>query len=89
MIVTEQEIRKVVERLIKGEISREDADRWAFSCIEAFDVGGLEFLPKSKEEKIWSSIRYLHGVDTQISQGVYMHSIEDIKLEMDSLWGMV
>jgi hypothetical protein len=79
MLLTISDIKETFTQLINGKISREEADRWAYKRMQAFDSGSLEFESKSDEKFLWSAIQYLYGIDTMISPGEYMHSIEEIK----------
>ena len=67
------------ENVITRQVSFEDADRWAWSIIQAEDTGTLEYEPRSDKDRIWRGVTYLYGVDMQTAPGVYLHSIEDVK----------
>lgn len=86
MLLTIDDIKGKFFELITGEISREDADRWAYERMQAFDAGTLEFQPKYDEEFLWSAIQYLYGVDTKDSPDEYMHSLEDIERAFEEKW---
>ncbi|MBD9597772.1 hypothetical protein IB270_33655 [Ensifer sp. ENS05] len=86
MLITELEVRRIFERLIGGEIDREAADMWAYEKVQAFDRDDLIFEPRDIEEKLWSSVLYLHGVDMQTSPTQYLHSNVDIEKKFQSLW---
>ena len=86
MLLTIDDIKDKFSELISGNISREDADRWAYEKIMAFDTGSLEFLPACDEEFLWSAIQYLYGIDLQDSPGEYIHSLEDIQRAFEEKW---
>lgn len=86
MLLTLEDIKTTFLSLIKGDISREEADRWAYIRMQAFDSGSLEFSPESEEELLWSAIQYLYGIDTKVSPDEYMNSIEEIKIEFEEKW---
>lgn len=86
MQLTLTEINEVFEKLIKADISREDADRWAYARMQAFDSNKLEFSPSSDENKLWSAVKYLYGIDTKVAPGEYMHSLDEIKDKFESEW---
>lgn len=86
MELTLLEINQLFNKLIELEFTREEADRWAFKRIQAFDSGVLQFLPQTDEEILWSAIQYLYGIDIKISPDEYMHSIDDIQEEFEKTW---
>ncbi len=86
MLLTVSDIKKVFTQLINGKLSREEVDRWAYKRMQAFDSGSLTFKSKSDENFLWSAIQYLYGIDTMVSPGEYMHSIEEIKKTFEERW---
>lgn len=86
MLLTIDDIKDKFSELITEKISREDADRWAYERIKAFDAGSLEFFPACDEEILWSAIQYLYGIDTKNAPDEYMHSLEDIKSTFEMKW---
>ena len=86
MLLTIDDIKEIFTRLIDGNISREEADRWAYERIQASDSDSLEFDPVSDKLFLWSAVMYLFGVDMMISPGEYMHSLEDIKETFEERW---
>ena len=86
MELSRSDIHDVFQNLIEGRISREDADRWAYARMQAFDSNDLSFNPKVDEELLWSAVQYLYGIDTKLSPDEYMHSIDDVEAEYLSRW---
>lgn len=86
MILTYSDIKYVFHKLLDGTFSREDADRWAFEKMSAYDSGSLKFEPKGDEQFLWSAIMYLYGIDTMIAPGKYMHSLDDIRETFEKKW---
>lgn len=86
MELSRSDIQNVFQDLIEGRISREDADRWAYARMQAFDSNDLSFNPKVDEELLWDAVQYLYGIDTKLSPEEYMHSIDDIETEYLSRW---
>ena len=86
MELSRDDIQEVFQDLIAGRISREDADRWAYARMQAFDSDDLSFSPKADEELLWDAVQYLYGIDTKVSPEEYMHSIDDIEAEYRSHW---
>lgn len=79
MKVSSRDVSDIFNRLISGQLSREDADRWAYSLIQQSDQGKVEFLPPEDEKRIWAAIMFIYGVDLKESPGIYLHSENDIK----------
>ena len=86
MVISMKDVQQVFDQLISEKIKREEADRWAYDRVKAFDSNLLEFHPISNEELIWEAISYLYGIDIQISSGEYMHSIDGIKKNFEEKW---
>ncbi|QPB85430.1 hypothetical protein CWC22_020630 [Pseudoalteromonas rubra] len=80
------ELKQIFNNLIAGELSREDADRWAYKMMQAFDNDSLEFIPSSDESKLWEGVQYLFGIDTMEEPGEYIHTIEEIEEEFNRKW---
>lgn len=85
MQVTSDEVQELFGRLLRDELSREEADRWAHARITAFDEDRLVFLPDSDQDRIWASIQYIYGIDLMVSPGEYLHSSQDIKSKLEGL----
>jgi hypothetical protein len=86
MLLIIDDIKEIFNGLISGRISREEADRWAYERMQAFDSDSLEFEPITNEDLLWSAIQYLYGIDTKVSPDEYMHSIEEIKQAFEKRW---
>jgi len=86
MRLTKEDIQKTFTCLIDGRLSREEADRWAYQRMQAFDNKSLVFEPTVDESFLWDAIQYLYGIDTKVSSDEYMHSIEDIKETYKEKW---
>ena len=80
------DIQTTFKALIAGTLTREQADRWAFERIDAFDREDLRFDPPGEQERIWSALQYLYGIDLQEAPGAYLHSLDDIKHEFEQRW---
>lgn len=80
------EVNELFEKLINLEITRENADRWAYKRMQALDLGELEFIPASDEQKLWDAIQYLYGIDTKVSPDEYMHPVEEIRENFEEKW---
>ncbi len=79
-------IHDVFNGILNSKTTREEADRWAYKIMLAFDSGNLEFVPLSDEQLLWSAIQYLHGIDSKISQNEYLHSLEEIQEAFEENW---
>lgn len=80
------EVNELFQKLINSEITREDADRWAYKRMQALDSGELEFIPAADEQKLWDAIQYLYGIDTKVSPYEYMHPVEEIRETFEEKW---
>lgn len=82
MRVTFDDIADRFEGILSGELSREDADRWAAAVMQADEAGTVEFLPHQDLERIWRGLTYLLGVDMPDPTTTdYLHSLNDIRIE--------
>lgn len=88
MIVTVNDVNEIFTKLINSEITRENADCWAYEKMEAFDSKELEFQPIADHEKIWDAIQYLYGIDTKLSPKEYMHSIDEVEQAFKERWNI-
>jgi hypothetical protein len=73
------DVRKIFEDLLAHQISREAADRWAYSIMQASEQNTLVFEPRSAEQRIWTCVMFIFGIDLQESPGHYMFTDEDIR----------
>lgn len=79
MKVSLLEVMNILDKLISGELSREDVSDWAKKRQIAEDGGELEYEPASKEQEIWDAILYLEGVDLKDSPDTYLHVVSDFQ----------
>lgn len=79
MKVSLLEIINILDELIEGNLSREDASSWARDRQTAEDEGELEYEPASKEQIIWDAVLYLEGVDLKDGPDSYLHVVEDFR----------
>lgn len=86
MRLTKEDIQQTFSCLISGSISREEADRWAYERMQAFDAESLMFEPPADEEFLWSAIQYLYGIDSKVAPDEYLHSIDEIKETYEEKW---
>lgn len=86
IVVSIRDVQSTFKALIAGTMTREQADRWAFERIDAFDQQELRFEPVDEEERIWSALQYLYGIDLQEEPGTYLHSLDDIENKFRSRW---
>lgn len=68
-----------LQMVLDGQVTREDADRWAYAAIQKSESNELIFFPASDEEKIWEGLMFLYGIDSKDSPNEYLHSDEDIR----------
>jgi hypothetical protein len=89
MHVDVETVRRVFEGVLSGSISREQADRWAFSVVQQEETDVVAYSPPRERERIWAGVMYLYGVDTMKAPGKYLHSDSDISEAMNAKLGEV
>lgn len=87
MEITLADVRRVFEAVLDGSLTREAADRWAYSIVQKSESGELFYLPPDDEKKIWSGVMYLYGVDSKESPNEYLHTTDDIREAMSNRLG--
>lgn len=75
-------VRNVFRDVLEGRMTREAADRWAYAVVRASELGDLSFVPPDEEDRIWSGVMYLYGIDIMEPPGEYLHTVEDIQSAM-------
>jgi hypothetical protein len=78
-------VKKVFVDLLDGRITRDAADRWAYSVKCASDSRVLIYLPPEDENRIWDGIMFLYGVDLLGEHGNYLHNEEEIRDAMQEM----
>jgi len=76
--LTIQDIVEKIKSHIKGHLTREDLNVWAFEMINLEDRRLLEYLPRKKEKMIWDLLVFIAGYDLQTEPGEYLHSLENL-----------
>ena len=71
-------VKKIFLDVISYQISREDADLWASKMIKYEESGELVYSPPEDEDKVWSGVIYLLGIDLKISRDEYLLSMDDL-----------
>jgi hypothetical protein len=75
-------VRRIFEDVLSGRITREQADRWAYSIVQQEEAGALKFSPPGCEARIWAGVMYLYGVDTRKGPNEYLHTDADVVMAM-------
>jgi hypothetical protein len=75
-------VRRVFCDVLDGRMTRETADRWAYSLVQQSDAGSLTYSPATAKTRIWEGIMYLYGIDIMEAPGEYLHTDEDIRMAM-------
>lgn len=73
-----KDVREIFDRVINGEMSRADAEHWAYDLMQMAETEGLFFRPAADRDKLWLGIVYLNGVDLQEAPGIHLMTVEDI-----------
>jgi len=79
MEITLSDVRTVLQGVLDGSLTREAADRWAYSIVQKSEAGDLIFFPAEDEKKIWSGVMYLYGVDSKEAPDEYLHTLDDVR----------
>lgn len=77
-----ESVRSVFRDVLTGKMSRESADRWAYSMVQQSEACMLTFVPVADGKQIWEGIMYLYGIDILEKPGKYLHTDEDIRAAM-------
>ncbi len=67
-----QEIHDKLKALVAGEISREEATRWAARQIAASEDVDIE-------DHVWTALDQLDGCDLLVQPNQYLHSADDLE----------
>lgn len=86
MILTIEIINNIFQKLLKGQISREEASHWAYRMMLENDKNVLQYLPETDEELIWNAVKFLHAVDHQMEPDVYDTSMQTIEKDFNATW---
>lgn len=79
MKVNLNEVISIFDRVLSGDITREDASDWAKERQLAADSGELEFETTTEKEKVWNAILYLEGIDLNDGPNSYLHIDDDLQ----------
>ncbi|MFB6453820.1 hypothetical protein ACE38W_01010 [Chitinophaga sp. Hz27] len=74
-----KKVNEILERLLKSDISRDDASVWAFNLMQAADNGRLVYYPPEKEAILWEAIIFIEGLDLREEPDIYLHNEMDIR----------
>jgi hypothetical protein len=77
-----QGVRRVFEDVLNGRMSREQADRWAYTVVREEETGVVSYAPADERDRIWAGVMYLYGIDAMKAPNAYLHCNDDIRLAM-------
>lgn len=80
-------VRRVFEDVLAGRISREQADRWAYSVVQHNEARTLQYSSPEEKERVWAAVMYLYGIDITTAPGKYLHTDDDIRNEINERFG--
>jgi len=87
VLLTKEKIETIFKKILNKEMSREEANRWAYGAKCEADNRNVIFLPKNLEDKIHKDgIMYLLAVDHQMYKNVYDESMKDIQKFYEEKW---
>ena len=87
MEITLDSVRGVFRDVLAGRMTREAADRWAYSLVQQAKSGALIFVPESDRKCIWDGIMYLYGIDILEGPEDYLHTDDDVRVAMRTKLG--
>ena len=87
MEVSLEAVRSVFIDVLYDRMTREAADRWAYSIVQASESGTLTFVPVDEKERIWDGVMYLYGIDSKEEPEEYLHTKDDIRIAMQEKVG--
>lgn len=85
--IDREAVKKVFLDVLEERMTREAADRWAYSLIQRADSGDLAFVPPEERAKIWAGLMFLYGIDTLKAPGEYLHTKTDIRSALSAKLG--
>lgn len=86
MLLNMNILKDVFLDVINEKKTFEEASAWAYERMQADEMGKLELDPSEDTSKIFSGLTSLLGVDLQVSPGIYLYSISDVKSRFDELF---
>ncbi len=87
MELTLEMVREVFRNVLANKMTREAADRWAYSIINLPEACPVSFVPEAEKTRIWNAVMYLYGIDMMDSPGEYLHTQDDIRRAMKEKLG--
>ena len=86
MKITLLDVQKVFTDVLNHRISREQAEAWAATRMNALDNNELFFDPATTEDLLWEAVLYLSGIGLKIAPDKYMENEDGIKEMFDTYW---
>jgi hypothetical protein len=82
--ISSQDVEKILESLIKNEITRDDAEQWAYERMLANDNKSLIYIDERDEKRIWDAVMYLLGAGLKNDPNTYFHPHEDFLIYLQT-----
>jgi hypothetical protein len=80
MDISRKDVRAIFRAVLDGSMSRDAADRWAYSIVKEQEAGTLVFVPCLDEERIRAGFMYLYGIDLKHSaDGDFLDSEDAVR----------
>jgi len=87
MIVTILDIQDIFSKLLNGETTRDEADRWAFKIYSGLDsINQYSLCPAKYDKLILEALQYLWGIDDLDENREYLYSYSQIKSNFEKKW---
>jgi hypothetical protein len=88
MNISRKDVRAIFRAVLDSSMSRDAADRWAYSVMKEREAGNFVFVPAFDEQPIWNAVMFLSGIDLKHSPtGDFLESEESIKDAMRRIVG--
>lgn len=90
MVVTLSDVLDRLIEVLTGQLSRDEADRWAYVRMLARNDDKLIFSPPEAADRIWDGILFLYGIDLKLSpKADYLHDNREVQEILARLRGPV
>jgi hypothetical protein len=85
MEISFEAVKNVFLNVLEGRMTREEADRWAYSIVKASESEDLICTHPEDKKRIWEGVMYLYGIDLMEKPSEYLHTEEDIRKTLQNI----
>ena len=79
MQLTTADVSRIFDDLLRGVMTREEAELWAEERMRLDDADRLAFTPAEAEATLRDAVHYLAGVAIRDTVSTYLHSPQDFR----------